>query len=366
MTQRYTTVATILHWLIAAGIAAMLISGLIINQEWLTEKSAQFTLFQWHKSLGVFILLAIIVRIIWRLTHPAPQLPESLSTAEQRLAKYGHLMLYALLIIMPISGWLMVSSSSTGIPTLVFKLFEWPHLPVPIKEGLNHFAHNGHYYGAIVLSLLLLGHIGAVIKHKLDGHSIMHRMPLTRAAVISLVLASIAISLLSLRSGNVPLTQVVQTGSEQGTITFSGTNSDEPFQGTFTQWSLQTDLNPENGSMTEFNLTIETASATTGSSYEDGTLSGQDWFGVEQYPQATYLASTITKLNDSSYELQGKLTIKDQTHALNIPIAVSDKHTIETQFTLSRLAYNIGLEADPEAEWVSDEIKVTATAKLTE
>lgn len=174
---RYHSAAIILHWVMAVAIALMLGSGLTLEYAEL-EKSFKFQLFQWHKSLGVLLLLAVALRIGVRLWQKPPALPATLHQWEVIAAKLGHLGLYAAMIAMPVSGWVMVSSSPYGLPTIVFNLFEWPHLPgLAGNEAVNHLARQTHSVAAWALLALLAAHIGAVIKHALyERENLLRRM----------------------------------------------------------------------------------------------------------------------------------------------------------------------------------------------
>lgn len=79
----YTTVAILLHWLIAAGIAGLIVIGLIMTQ--LSTQISQmevFRLCQLHKSIGTTVLLLVVVRVLWRFMHRPPPLPQEMSAAE--------------------------------------------------------------------------------------------------------------------------------------------------------------------------------------------------------------------------------------------------------------------------------------------
>lgn len=361
--SRYTNAAIILHWIIALAIFCLLASGIIIDQEWL-QQDAQFILFQWHKSLGVLALIAIVIRLLWRLTHRPPTISE-LSKREQQAAHMGHWLLYAALLSMPISGWLLVSASVTGIPTLVFNLFQWPHLPVTPSEDLSNLAHGWHYYSAWILALLAFGHIGMVIKHRLHQVNLLSRMPFASTAVISLAVTAATLALLAWQSLSSSSTPLVQTDTSQGEIRFTGNYSGKPFNGVFNEWQLSTDLDPASGRMTNFSLTVVTGSANTGNGYYDSTLKESDWFAIEQYPEARYQSTALEKLSDTQLQLTGDLTIKDHTQPLTLILDVVDPSTIATSFTLSRFDYKLGVGADPTADWVDEDIEVNATAKLT-
>ena len=162
---RYTKVAVILHWLIALSILTLLASGLTMKYAPL-EKFLQFKIYQWHKSLGVIVLWLVALRVIWRIFHKPPPLPTIIPKFEAWAAHAGHYALYFFMILMPISGWLLVSSSSFGLPTIVFGWFQWPHFPgVAGDKSVNDAATAAHWYGTWVILALIVGHVGAVGLH---------------------------------------------------------------------------------------------------------------------------------------------------------------------------------------------------------
>jgi cytochrome b561 len=165
--NKYDKIAIILHWLIATSFITMLVSGLVMaNLD--IPRSLKFSIYQWHKSLGLLTLILVIIRIAWRLTHTPPKLPNSINKREQKLAKFGHLSLYFWMLILPLSGWIMVSSSIYGLPTIIFGWFEWPHLPyLSANKNINNISNNIHITFAFSLIALILVHIAAVLKHYL-------------------------------------------------------------------------------------------------------------------------------------------------------------------------------------------------------
>ena len=160
----------------ALAIIAMLTSGLIMTD--LEDKALKFTIYQWHKSLGVLILLAVTARLALRLMTKLPPLPETFKPWEKLGAKAGHWALYALMFAMPLSGWVIVSSSVYGLPTIVFGWFEWPHLPgLGGNAMLEDLAEDLHGALAWVLMAVIALHIGAVIKHFwLDKTNLLPRL----------------------------------------------------------------------------------------------------------------------------------------------------------------------------------------------
>ena len=164
--SRYHSLTIALHWLMALAIVFMLCSGLyMVNAD--LPKADQYQWYQLHKSTGVLVLFGVIARIAIRLFTSQPALPGSLTSRDRKLAQWGHTALYAMMCILPLSGWLMVSSSPYGLPTIVFDWFQWPHIPgVQRNAGVESIAKATHWYTGLFLMAMLTLHIGAVIKHK--------------------------------------------------------------------------------------------------------------------------------------------------------------------------------------------------------
>lgn len=175
--ERYTSVAIILHWVMAIAFFVMLGSGVTMSYLHIPQ-SLKFNMYQWHKSLGVILLMAFFLRVGWRLFHKPPRMPDSIHGIERFLAHAGHFGLYVFMIALPLSGWAMVSSSIYGLPTIVFGWFEWPHIPgIAANEQISNLAKTAHWLLALGFALLILGHVGAVIKHALwDKENILPRM----------------------------------------------------------------------------------------------------------------------------------------------------------------------------------------------
>lgn len=165
---RYTAVAMILHWVMAAGVIALVAIGLTMTYAKL-QPMQLFQLYQLHKSIGITILLAAFLRLAWRLMRPPPALPQDMPPIERAAATAGHLLLYVLLFALPITGWMMVSASVFNIPTVLYGYIPWPHFPVlstlkdkaPVEAVLKLV----HAYGAYALIALVVVHSAAALRH---------------------------------------------------------------------------------------------------------------------------------------------------------------------------------------------------------
>lgn len=166
--SHYTAVAQALHWLLALGLTAMVVLGLVMTHAGLSRLT-QFKLYQLHKSIGITILLVALLRLAWRLAHRPPPLPRAMPAWEKGAAHASHVILYALMIGLPLVGWIMVSVSPFNLPTVLYGVVPWPHVPglahvanKPFWEGV---AKTVHAYGAYLLIALVGLHAAAALRH---------------------------------------------------------------------------------------------------------------------------------------------------------------------------------------------------------
>ncbi len=169
--QRYSSVAITLHWLIAILVLGQIAGGLFMSDLPDNDAGLKFELYQWHKSFGFTILLLTLFRLGWRLTHRAPSLPDTMARWERLAARGAHIGFYVLLVIIPLVGWAVVSSSpfAGSVQTYLFGFIHVPHLPffenvVDRKEVSHQFAELHEYLAFAMLGLLGL-HVMAALKH---------------------------------------------------------------------------------------------------------------------------------------------------------------------------------------------------------
>lgn len=156
----YAPVAKGLHWLMAALILGLAALGLVMHEMPLSPLKLE--LYAWHKWFGVTVFLLVWLRLAWRLTHRPPALPATLSPPLQRLAHAGHALLYGLMIVIPLSGWLM--SSAKGVQTVWFGLVPLPDLLGRDRE-LGDLLQQAHKLLNLLLLLTLAGHVLAALWH---------------------------------------------------------------------------------------------------------------------------------------------------------------------------------------------------------
>ncbi len=184
--ERYSRTAIVLHWLMALGIFAAIGVGLTMKQAHLPPLRL-FQLFQLHKSLGVTLLLLAVLRLVWRLTHRPPALPEAMPALERKAAEAGHGLIYLLLFALPLSGWALVSASPLNIPTVLYGAIPWPHLPgfaeLADRKAAETLLKTLHDAMAFAFIAVLAGHIGAALRHALKGDVPLGRMGIGRMGI---------------------------------------------------------------------------------------------------------------------------------------------------------------------------------------
>lgn len=177
-TSRYSRMAILLHWLLAAFVLSTIPLG------WYGatfEGDAAQSATNIHKSIGIVILFLTVVRLGWRLSHKPPALPDTMTPALRRTARATHALFYFFLLVLPLSGWWMSSAVPKRHP-FGFGLFDVPFLPVPrgwASAGPAHFVHTNLAWVMVALVVL---HIAAALKHHfVDKDDILPRMLPRRA-----------------------------------------------------------------------------------------------------------------------------------------------------------------------------------------
>ncbi|NOW44731.1 cytochrome b561 [Novosphingobium sp. SG751A] len=174
-----------LHWLMAVILLANIIIGWTFPEAMPGQKYSPKPLLPLHISLGLSALILIVPRIMWRITHRPPPHNPAMATWERIAASLGHMGLYALMLAVPFSGWLVLSAHKVQKSKLMFfGLFEFPHFPVfpslPPADVLWWHDTMVTVHGVLaswVLPVLITLHVGAVVKHHLvDRDPVLRRM----------------------------------------------------------------------------------------------------------------------------------------------------------------------------------------------
>lgn len=182
----YSSLSIALHWLIAALILAnvglALLWDPLMHSSDPAEKARAATMVDFHKSFGLTVLVFSLVRLGNRVAHGFPRLPEDMRMWERVLARSTHYAFYALMIGVPLLGYLMVSVSPKQMPIHYLHLFDLPLLPLGVHKALDDQLGAAHGFLAWSTMALLALHIAGALKHHFVNHDgVLRRMlPFTR------------------------------------------------------------------------------------------------------------------------------------------------------------------------------------------
>lgn len=167
----YGNISKILHWLVALFVIGNLIGGMLLED---LPPEIRGMVMPVHKAIGISVLILMIARTFWRVQQGFPKLPEAIPARERKLARLGHLAFYPLLILMPISGWML--SSAAGYPVSFFGLFTLP-LVIEKNPALRELFGAAHSAIGWALVVLVAVHIAAAFYHHyFQGHKLIRRM----------------------------------------------------------------------------------------------------------------------------------------------------------------------------------------------
>lgn len=401
---RYATVAIALHW----SIAALIVLQVVLAGRMEGRTPEAFAVFQLHKSVGITVLLLSLARLMWRLTHRPPPEPADLAPWERRLAAAVHWAFYGVMILMPLSGWIMVSTSRIALPTLLFGAIPWPHLPgLPdlapaAKAAWNGAAKDAHHLiidGAYVLFAL---HVAGALKHQLwdrrapvlarmapgaqPGRRLEPRLFLIAAGLIAVAafgrlyppprpaMAAVPVAPVPHAPAAPPAREAAPSATPAGParwavsdgsgIGFGTAWSGQAIEGRFKRWKADILFSPDALDRSRVRVVIDTASADTGDAQRDLALSAADWFDAGSHPKATFTATRFERTGEGRFVAHGQLTLRGKSRPQDLPFRLKidgDRAEVSGVTSLDRTAFGIG-----QGEWTStDQIPAKVSVRIT-
>lgn len=416
---RYSTVAIILHWLIAAAIVFQII--LAWRMDGKTPEG--FALVQLHKSVGITVLLLSLARLAWRLTHRPPALPAEMAAWEKVLAHVAHVGLYVIMIGMPITGWIMVSTSRFQVPTVLYGAIPWPHAPGlghlvdPAKSAWNSFGHTGHEALAWGAYILIALHVAGALKHQLlsrDEPVLAHMAPgakpgrwfdprLIAIALVGLGVVAAGAAIRPAPPASKPLPPapvaepvVAETPPAQAAVApieaaaaapmeaaaapsawkvaggsslgFSTSWGGQAIEGRFDKWTADILFSPDALDKSKVSVSIDLASAVTGDGQRDQSLQGPDWFDVATHAKAVFTATRFEKAGEGRYVAHGQLKLHGVSKAVRLPFSLKiegDKASVRGVTSLDRTAFGVGQGEWKNTDQIPAEVKVSVNLSAT-
>jgi cytochrome b561 len=171
--NRWGSIAQAFHW---AVVALIITQFVLANQaEHLPLGMAKLAALARHKSVGLTILGLAVLRLLWRWSNRAsPPLPDGLRAYERALAHLTHWGLYALLFLMPLSGWLM--SSAKNYPVSWFGLVQMPNLIAPDEAAFNFLRAAHGVMAKLLFAIAVLHALAALVHHFVKKDDVLKRM----------------------------------------------------------------------------------------------------------------------------------------------------------------------------------------------
>ena len=172
----YTAVARYLHWTLALALVGVFSVGFYMAD--LPFSPLRLKLYSWHKWAGITILSLSLLRLLWRLTHRPPALPDQILKAmpawQQTAHAATHHLFYLLFLAVPLLGW--AYTSAAGFPVVLFGVWQLPDF-VPASKDLAEMIKPLHGLSAYSLAALVLLHVAAALKHQFfDRDGLISRM----------------------------------------------------------------------------------------------------------------------------------------------------------------------------------------------
>lgn len=172
MQERYRPLSIAAHWIMAVVVFGQLALGWWMIGLPKTPPGLRAGWFNLHKSVGIALFALLVLRAWQRRRQPPPPLPPSIPAWQRAFAQSAHLALYALLAMLPVTGF--VGSLASGYPIKFFGLpLPLPTLELPLLKQLTSTAH---YSLVWMLMALLAAHIAAALQHLLRGDGVFARM----------------------------------------------------------------------------------------------------------------------------------------------------------------------------------------------
>lgn len=169
---KYGNTAILFHWLLAILIISTWCFGVYMHE--LPFSPMRVKQFNWHKWAGITILGLSVLRLLWRLRHPAPALPSHMSAWQQSLSRMTHVTLYGLFFATPLAGW--AYSSAAGFQVVLYGVLPLPDW-VPVSKDLADTLKGVHKFCSFSLAALVVLHIAAALKHQfIDHDALLRRM----------------------------------------------------------------------------------------------------------------------------------------------------------------------------------------------
>ena len=172
--SRWGSAAKFFHWATVIAILVQATIGLVMVE--LPKRPSTIPVYTFHKSLGLTIFVFAILRLSWRAFDPHPAYAATMPRWQVVGARTAHALLYTLIFLVPLSGWLFDSATALR-PLYWFGLFQVPSLTGGRDDAIKAFAETAHITLFWILATVAAGHAAVALWHQFhERDDILRRM----------------------------------------------------------------------------------------------------------------------------------------------------------------------------------------------
>lgn len=179
----------------------------------------------------------------------------------------------------------------------------------------------------------------------------------------------LATLLIFLLTSSPTLAAKYEIDKDNSEISFSGKHIETNFTGILSDYKTIIDFDKNDLANSSISADINLTSFSTGNQLYDGTLPEQNWFNLKTFKSATFTSDKLTHKSGNTFLLDGAFTLKGITKPLQFLFtlrpATKDEIKVTAHFKIDRLAYKVGTESDPQAEWVDRHIQINLELTAT-
>jgi cytochrome b561/polyisoprenoid-binding protein YceI len=380
--QHYHPVAKYLHW----AVAAMIVLQFVLAN--FAENAAtplqEMALLANHKSVGITIFFCAIARLAWRLRQGTPR-PLPMPGWQLTASHISHWSMYALIFLLPITGWLTSSASAHSVNW--FNLIPLPDLIAPdpeLKEKLEEI----HELHATLLAAIAIIHIAAALQHAIKKDGALARITSTGPIIIfvaiivagsvtltrvgdgveSVVRPSTPSAAIDAGTGRVDL-DAWNIDYDKSFIRFTATEAGAGINGEWQEWRADLHFDEARLDDAQFDVNSIVAAVETLDDDRDTVLQDAEWFDGENYPEVRFHAGRFERNATGGFVALGTLTVKGRDVPVTLDFTVSTnagRTALDGTAELDRLALDLGLGEWSDTRWIGQFVTVVVHVETIE
>jgi cytochrome b561/polyisoprenoid-binding protein YceI len=354
--------AKFFHWATAVLVFVQFALGWMAVSWRLSPTKAH--LYVWHKSVGMLLLALVVMRLMWRLTNRSPAFPADMPQWQRHCARASYVLLYAVLIAMPLTGWIL--NSAANVPVHLFWLIPLPTITSPSRSTAA-LAALAHLTAFVLLTALLAVHIVAALRHHFTSRNdvLLRMLPGTRAPVARAAPVIVMLLLVGVpRPAQAAQWSMDRAGSR---LEFLVTFESAPATGVFHEFDTRVHLQPDRPHESRIDVKIATVSADMMSPGFNTAIRAREWFDSGQFPYAEFHSTEVRRTGVDRYLAKGTLLLKGVARAVEVPFVFSEAAlhaALRGELTVRRADFRIGTGEWAASEVVGPEVKVRFAVQL--